>query len=765
MALNNAGLSPPTNPAQLNAELTGTDAFDGDAKLNFVNATDEATSDTGQDDICFNDDYMGDSTTQVLRDAFTSSAEPVIVRVKNFSRHPKGGTHFVVVTGLTSVTVGNTSLGTFTINDPGFAARTTLNYSYNNSTGLAIPGTNPVQYSNGAYHDYQDDGFAIVGDVQDPAAGDAQLNISLESSNPNLNLAVVNSQGRVTGLTAGGSSLSEQIPGSRYFVEGPLEDLDGQNDGIDTDQFDYISQPAAGYELEISGNGAYTVTVAGVSPGGQLTPPVDLSGTSSATIPTFVPIEYTGGAVNEFAPGVTAAGGNLYLVGDTAGNDQLQISPVGTSKTGSTGVQVNGTLNGVEISSMYAFASPSIFFNGSSGNDSILLASTLTLNADIFAAGGNDNVVAGGGSTMVALGDGNDSLLSGAGDNAVTMGDGNDIVQLGGGDNTVTLGNGNDAVNVIGDGNNTITLGNGSDCIITGNGTDVITLGTGSYQVFGDEGNKTVTAMDAAGTRSYYQFGNGNDVFLLGLGNDQVVLGSGNNTVTAGNGNDAVTTTGDGNNTITLGNGSDYVNTGNGTDVISVGSGNENIQVGNGQKTIAAGGGNDDVDAGNGDVFVTLQGGNDNVQLGAGNDNVSLGNGNDSVAASDGNDNVTVGNGNDNVQLGNGSDVVVEGNGNDYVSAGNGSDLVVGGLGQHTIQLGNGNDILIDGSATVVNSGDSLRQIESDWNASPSVSVARLKVVYNMAHPDVLKAGSGRDWWFYTYSEDLTNRKPTDRPN
>lgn len=109
---------------------------------------------------------------------------------------------------------------------------------------------------------------------------------------------------------------------------------------------------------------------------------------------------------------MTAAGGNLYLVGDTAGNDQLQISPVGTSKTGSTGVQVNGTLNGVEISSMYAFASPSIFFNGSSGNDSILLASTLTLNADIFAAGGNDNVVAGGGSTMVALGDGNDSLLS-----------------------------------------------------------------------------------------------------------------------------------------------------------------------------------------------------------------------------------------------------------------------------------------------------------------------------------------------------------------
>ena len=110
--------------------------------------------------------------------------------------------------------------------------------------------------------------------------------------------------------------------------------------------------------------------------------------------------------------------------------------------------------------------------------------------------------------------------------------------------------------------------------------------------------------------------------------------------------------------------------------------------------------------------------------------------------------------------------MIVEGNGNDNVSAGNGSDLVVGGLGQHTIQLGNGNDILIDGSATVVNSGDSLRQIVSDWNASSSASVdTRLKVVYNTSHPNVLKAGGGRDWFFYTYSKDVTNKKATDRLN
>src|SRR5208282_5207433 len=168
-------------------------------------------------------------------------------------------------------------------------------------------------------------------------------------------------------------------------------------------------------------------------------------------------------------------------------------------------------------------------------------------------------------------------------------------------------------------------------------------------------------------------------------------------------------------------------------------------------------------------IYAFLQGGNENVQLANTltiNTIVMAGNGNDSVTLGNGNNTMTLGNGNDNVQLGNGSDVIVEGNGNDNVSAGNGSDLVVGGLGQHTIQLGNGNDILIDGSATVVNPGDSLRQILSDWNASSSASVdTRLKVVYNTTHPNVLKTGCGRDWFFFTYSKDVTNKKSTDRLN
>jgi hypothetical protein len=55
------------------------------------------------------------------------------------------------------------------------------------------------------------------------------------------------------------------------------------------------------------------------------------------------------------------------------------------------------------------------------------------------------------------------------------------------------------------------------------------------------------------------------------------------------------------------------------------------------------------------------------------------------------------------------------------VSAGNGANLVVG-LGPHTTVLGNGNNILIDGSATIVNPGDSFAQILRAWAAHPTAA-------------------------------------------
>jgi hypothetical protein len=84
---------------------------------------------------------------------------------------------------------------------------------------------------------------------------------------------------------------------------------------------------------------------------------------------------------------------------------------------------------------------------------------------------------------------------------------------------------------------------------------------------------------------------------------------------------------------------------------------------------------------------------------------------------------------------------------------------------------GNGSNILIDGSVQLTQSGDSLRQVLDDWilygNQAANVASirSRLAVTYNSKHANTLDAGSGLDWFWYTYAKDKTNRKKTDLLN
>jgi hypothetical protein len=221
----------------------------------------------------------------------------------------------------------------------------------------------------------------------------------------------------------------------------------------------------------------------------------------------------------------------------------------------------------------------------------------------------------------------------------------------------------------------------------------------------------------------------------VGKGNDQIQLGQGNNFVTAGDGND-------------------QVQAGNGNNLVTVGIGNDNIQLGNGNNTVTVGSGNDCIQLGNGNNGVVAGNGNDNIQLGGGNNTVNVGSGNDQV------------------QAGNGNNVVVEGNGNDQVSAGTGDNLIVGGTGHHTLQVGNGSNILIDGSVGIANNIAALDQILSEWidygNTSANVATIRSQlgvVTYNATNANKLQAGSGLDWFWYTYAKDQSNRKATDLLN
>jgi uncharacterized repeat protein (TIGR03803 family) len=163
--------------------------------------------------------------------------------------------------------------------------------------------------------------------------------------------------------------------------------------------------------------------------------------------------------------------------------------------------------------------------------------------------------------------------------------------------------------------------------------------------------------------------------------------------------------------------------------------------------------------------------GNDVVKAGNSNNTVTLGNGTDTAQLGNGNNTVTLGHGSDTVQLGNGNNVVVTGNGTDTIQAGNGDNLIAAGLGQHTVQVGNGSNILIDGTVTLTQSGDSLRQVLTDWISygATTADVAsirkRLQVTYNTTYANRLMAGSGLDWFWETYAKDTTNRKASDLLN
>jgi hypothetical protein len=186
--------------------------------------------------------------------------------------------------------------------------------------------------------------------------------------------------------------------------------------------------------------------------------------------------------------GVTVVGSALWIVGGTSTNDHVQVNPVGTRNTGSTGVKIDANLNGVHTRTTYTQSFTAIYIYMYGGNDNVQLAPSLAINTTVNGGNGRDNINLGDGNNTVTLGNGNHHVQAGDGNNIVTLGNGNDDVHLGDGANTVTVGNGNDNINV-GDGNNIIVEGNGNDNIHAGDGDNLIVAGLGRHNVQAGNGN------------------------------------------------------------------------------------------------------------------------------------------------------------------------------------------------------------------------------------------------------------------------------------
>jgi hypothetical protein len=275
-------------------------------------------------------------------------------------------------------------------------------------------------------------------------------------------------------------------------------------------------------------------------------------------------------------PGVHVIGTQLFIGGGATSDDEVEISPVGSSRTGSTGVEVEARLNGVatEITYTQAFTAINIFLQN--GDETVDLADSLTINTVVTAGNGNDHIELGNGNNTVTLGTGRDDIKAGNGTNTLTAGAAGSTNNI-----EVQLGNGaNNRVTLLGNGNDQVQAGNGlhNTVMITGNGDDHVKLGDGNNDSVSITGNGD----------DHVEVGDGNhdSVSITGNGNDHVQVGDGNN--------DSVSITGNGNDQIQVGNGS-------GDSVWMVGNGNDSIQTGNGSGTVhVAGTGHKDLDLGTG---------------------------------------------------------------------------------------------------------------------------------------------------------------------
>lgn len=273
-----------------------------------------------------------------------------------------------------------------------------------------------------------------------------------------------------------------------------------------------------------------------------------------------------------------------------------------------------------------------IFPDGSALYAGDLLANTFTIGATattpsggVYAGGGDDVVVATGGSWQVQGNQGFDRITLPFGRNTVYGGQDDDNIQFGGatglGVNFANGNKGNDTV-VGSSGMDTLLGGQGNDLLDGANGNDFINgnLGndriSGSGQLFGEGGDDIITV--GAFQPSTVRGGEGNDQIIVRVAVDgtnsfsPVVMSFGDE------GDDFIDSDNPSVETMSGGAGNDVIlSFGNETgDLLDGGDGNDRLQARGGANTLLGGAGNDSMEGGIGNEtfdggagFDTLAGG------------------------------------------------------------------------------------------------------------------------------------------------------------
>ncbi len=350
----------------------------------------------------------------------------------------------------------------------------------------------------------------------------------------------------------------------------------------------------------------------------------------------------------------------------------------------------------------------------------------ITVTAFEGSAEGDDTVIGGSQTDLIALGLGSDSTDAGGGANRV-LGDLGTI--------TTTGALGDDAIESTSPdqgGDDTIEVAGGADVIVAGDGADSVTSGAGADIVFGDAGFVRYGgsgAQHSAGADTTDH--GGDDVIDLGAGNDIAVAGLGNDSITTDEGEDVVM--GD---LIDL----TFLNT---TDLESLTLTRTNA---GGEDTITADGfGGDNILMGQFGADTILGGTDDDWIIGdlAEMDLSDVANARPNQSAVD---RITrVEHGESGVAF---DDVLAGGDGADFLLGGYGADLMTGGLGQDFLF---GDTILLE--REILSGGVLVERIELETNL-PFVT-GGIDTMNGGDGPDVLIGGLGKDLFIGNTEDDI----------
>ncbi len=371
----------------------------------------------------------------------------------------------------------------------------------------------------------------------------------------------------------------------------------------------------------------------------------------------------------------------LVIPGETEDGDEVFLVEFSGGKTLVTAYGYTEEFTGIS----------KIVFDAGEGNDTVLIAPSVTVAVEGRGGDGNDNLVGGSGTNKL-WGDAGSDVLSGraAGDSLVG-GDGDDYLYGYGGADTLDGGDGDDAIygeDDIGDmvefktKNADFNAGtSGADSIIGGIGDDLIVAGDGNDTVLGGLDDD---AIDAGGGNDSVEAGDGNDQVFGGTGDDKLYGDNKNGSTVFGTSHDDKIEGGEGYNEIWGGAGDDLLYAADEDQLASaagstVGVYSSRIEGGDGADMIYGTAGKD-----------WLAGGfeSDYIDSGAGADFLLGGPGGDALLASGGNATLLGGHGNDVIDGGNGANWIEGGPGNDQIYARVGADTVYGGTTNENLKGG-----------------------------------------------------------------------------